>query len=52
MPVGNAIGMLHLVVNGLDIKAGHVEAASKILNFLLQFWDPWVYIKCPAVSGN
>ena len=46
--IGKAIGLANLVVNGLDIKAGHLEAASKVLNLLLQLWHSGISVERPA----
>ena len=46
--IGKAIGLADLVVNGLDIKARHLEAAGKVLNLLLQLWHSGVSVERPA----
>lgn len=46
--IGKAVGLPNLVIDCLDIKARHLEAASKALDLLFQLRDSGVSVERPV----
>lgn len=50
--MGKPIALASLVIYRLDVKAWHLEPASKTLYLVLQLWNSRVSVKCPAMQAG